>query len=64
MLAMTGETAMATKALINFRADPEVAAELKERAANERRPLAQFVANLVKDHLAAEKAKQQQRIAA
>jgi hypothetical protein len=49
---------MATKPLISFRADPEIDAELKARAAKERRPLAQLVANLVKDHLAAEKAQQ------
>jgi hypothetical protein len=49
---------MAIKPLISFRADPEIADELKARAAKERRPLAQLVANLVEDHLVAEKAQQ------
>jgi hypothetical protein len=49
---------MSTRPLISFRADPEIDAELKARAAKERRPLAQLVANLVADHLAAEKAAQ------
>jgi hypothetical protein len=49
---------MATKPLISFRTDPEINEELKARAAQERRTLAQLVANLVADHLAAEKARQ------
>lgn len=45
---------MATKPLISFRMSPETTEELKARAARERRTLAQFVANLVEDALAAE----------
>lgn len=50
---------MAAKPLISFRADPDVEAELKARAAKERRPLAQMVAILVADYLAAEKVSEQ-----
>jgi len=49
---------MATKPLISFRTDPEISEELKARAAKERRPLSQLVANLVEDHLAAERREQ------
>jgi hypothetical protein len=48
------ETSM-MKPLISFRPKPEIDEELKARAAKERRPLSQLVANLVEDHLAAER---------
>jgi hypothetical protein len=54
---------MAAKPLISFRADPEINDELKARAAKERRPLAQLVAIMITDHLAAEKADQQRSAA-
>ena len=51
------------KPLISFRPSPEVDEELKARAARERRPLSQFVANMIEDALAAEKAATQARAA-
>ncbi len=43
------------KPSISFRPSPEIADELKARAAKDRRPLSHLVANLVADALAAEK---------
>jgi hypothetical protein len=64
MLVLTKETSMATKPLISFRIQPEIDKELKERASRSRTTLSRLVANLVEDHLAAEKADQQARSAA
>lgn len=44
------------KPSISFRPAPEIADQLKARAAKDRRPLSHLVANLVTDALAAEAA--------
>jgi hypothetical protein len=54
MLSSTKETLMA-KPLISFRPRPEDADELRARAARERKTLSQVAAQLVEDHLAAER---------
>ena len=46
---------MAVKPLISFRTQPEIDEELKARAAKARTTLSRFVANMIEDHLAAEK---------
>jgi predicted DNA-binding protein len=51
-----------TKPLISFRLKPEHDEELKARAAKERRPLSQFVANMIEDALT--ERKQEERSAA
>jgi hypothetical protein len=43
------------KPLISFRPKPEDEEELKARAAKERRPLSQLVANMIEDVLAADR---------
>lgn len=45
-----------TKPNMSFRVDPEVADEIKELAARERRRPGQFLANLIEDALAARRA--------
>ena len=52
------------KPLISFRPKPEDHDELKARAAKERRPLSQLVANMVEDALAAEHRRETQGSAA
>jgi hypothetical protein len=41
-----------SKPLLNFRPKPEVAEMIKEMAAEDRRPVSQFLANLVEDAIA------------
>jgi hypothetical protein len=43
------------KPLISFRPKPEDEEELKARAAKERRPLSQLVANMIEDALASQR---------
>ena len=41
-----------SKPLLNFRTRPEVAELIKELAAQDRRPISQYLANLVEDAVA------------
>jgi hypothetical protein len=43
---------MSSKPLFNFRPKPEIGQAIKSAAAEERRPVSQFLANLVEDALA------------
>jgi hypothetical protein len=53
-----------SKSHLSFRPKPEVAEAIKAAASDERRPVSQFLANLVEDALAAKKAGHQPREAA
>ena len=45
-----------SKPLLNFRSKPEVAEKIREMAAEDRRPVSQFLANLVEDAVAQRRA--------
>lgn len=45
-----------SKPLLNFRPKPEVAEIIKTMAAEDRRPVSQFLANLVEDEIARRRA--------
>jgi predicted transcriptional regulator len=51
-----------TKPNMSFRPSPEVADEIKELAARERRPTSQFLANLITDALAAKREQEQPHV--
>jgi hypothetical protein len=48
-----------SKPLLNFRPKPEVAQLIKVMAAEDRRPVSQFLANLVEDAIAKRSTEQQ-----
>lgn len=50
-----------SKPLLSFRLKPELADEIKAAASEDRRPVAQFISNLVQDALAARKQAREQR---
>jgi hypothetical protein len=52
------------KPLLNFRPKPEIAEIVRTMAAEERRPVSQFLANLVEDAVAQRQTKEPQRSAA
>ena len=47
-----------SKPLLNFRPKPEIAEKIKAMAAEDRRPISQFLANLVEDEIARRAAEQ------
>jgi hypothetical protein len=52
MLSSATETTMATKPLISIRLEQELAEMIKAMAHKDRRPVSQFLANLVEDAIA------------
>ncbi len=53
-----------SKPLLNFRPKPEIAEKIKALAAEDRRPVSQFLANLVEDAIAKQSASIEPRSAA
>jgi hypothetical protein len=53
-----------SKPLFNFRPKPEIAQRIKELAAEDCRPVSQFLANLVEDAITKQQAPTDQRSAA
>jgi hypothetical protein len=53
-----------SKPLLNFRPKPEIAEIIRTMAAEDRRPVSQFLANLIEDALAAKGQSEQRRDAA
>ncbi len=53
-----------SKPLLNFRPKPEIAEIIRTMAAEDRRPVSQFLANLVEDAVAQRQAQQPQHSAA
>jgi hypothetical protein len=53
-----------SRPLINFRTKPEIVEKIKVLAAEDRRPVSQFLANLVEDAIASRKPASEQRNAA
>ena len=45
-----------SKPLLSFRAKPELADQIKAAASQDRRPVSQFISNLIEDALAARRA--------